>query len=254
MERLILKGAARCGTTITRDILSAHPDIYLTNEVRLYWVPYSFKTAEDYFKKLKQNVERMDANPPDWRPDNYCSIPDYVDMNNFVEDCMSHLQKDTVKDRILGAEKVLYGDRYRYFGDKGATPDTLRRMSKDLPYKLIFIVRDGRHVASSKIRLGWSSDIVRAVNDWTKTIGSTLDVIDKDYIIIRFEDYIDYPERNTNKMAKFLGVGKEKLFNIKQKLFSIEKAHKGYYKDYCPDWNKTFPKKTKQLLERLNYI
>ena len=126
MKKLILTGSSRCGTTITRDILSAHPKIWLTNELRVFFGKNPSRrtmgpclyadTAEEYFTALKNKVIKGEGVE-------YHKFPPGFDCNKMVEICEAHLKEDTLKDRLEAVYTALAGNKdFEWFGDKQASP------------------------------------------------------------------------------------------------------------------------------------
>lgn len=137
-------------------------------------------------------------------------------------------------------------------------------------FKFIHIYRDGRDSVSSGMRVWkekvfkggyrpWkdlnpkinSKDWADAINIWEKA-KSFIDV--SRYIDIKFEDYFDFPGRNSKKIANLLEIGSDKLINIERKLINIDEAHRGYYTEWVPDWKKTFHPDAIEALKFLGYI
>lgn len=241
--RIIVTGASRCGTTITGDIIGSHPSVYMARELRLYDLGYVRNTFQQIVNK---ELERP----------GYHRIK--INTSTFVSECESVLTKNTPNGRIQAAEKILFGQSL-HVGDKGgATSSTLRKMT--LPYKLIIVYRDGRDVAASGVRLGYTTKLgygkppysISAEENalaWARALGAMLGVVDaglvSDYLILKFEDY---PDKNIEKLSNYLGL------DLNLSSFDLERAHIGYYKELYPEWVKTFPKPAKDLLCRLKYI
>ena len=266
MKKLILTGSSRCGTTITRDILSDHPMIWLTNELRVFFDknPSRFAlgpclyadTAEEYFTALKNKVIKGEGVE-------YHKFPPWFDFNKMVELCLANLKEDTLEGRLEAVYTALVGNHnLDWFGDKQARPNVLLKMYElGIEYKLIVIYRDGRDVAASGARHKrglpppWSNDPVENAESWAGIFESLFDVLEKldpsMYVVIRFEDYILEPDKNFELMGELIGIDHNK-FN--KAMFKKEKAHMGYYPQWCPDWKQTFTEKSKTMLNRLGYI
>jgi hypothetical protein len=266
MKKLILQGSSRCGTTITRDILSAHPKIWLTNELRVFFGKNPSRqamgpclyagTAEEYFTALKNKVVKGEGVE-------YHKFPPGFDFNKMVELCLAHLKEDTLEGRLDAVYAALVGNNnLEWFGDKQAQPNVLIKMYElGIDYKLIIIHRDGRDVAASGARHGrgslppWSNDPVENADHWAQVFENQLPVLEKIdpsmYVFIRFEDYILEPDKNFELIGELLRVDPNE-FN--KTMFNKEKAHMGYYSQWCPDWEQTFTNRSKAMLKRLGYI
>lgn len=147
-----------------------------------------------------------------------------------------------------------------YIGDKTGIPEKFLR---DIKY--IHVYRDGRDSVASGMRMNYvfgkrwqpwkdmnpyknSKDWADSINRWNKT------KIDLDYLDIKFEDYIDYPEKNSKLMAKFLEVDNKPLIKAESSLIDIKQTHRGCYKKWCPNWEETFHPDAIELLKELYYI
>jgi hypothetical protein len=266
MNKIIIQGSSRCGTTITRDILSAHPKIWLTNELRVFCDKNPSKrvigpclyadTAEEYFTALKDKVIKGEG------PE-YHKFPPGFDFNKMVELCLAHLKEDTLEGRLDAVLSALAGKNdFEWFGDKQARLNVLIKMYElGINYKLIVIYRDGRDVAASGVRHKrglsppWSNNPVENADHWATVFEEQFPVLEKIdpsmYVLIRFEDYILKPDKNFELIGELLGVDPNEFDKT---MFNKAEAHMGYYTKWCPDWEQTFTDRSKAMLKRLGYI
>lgn len=253
MGRLILTGSSRCGTTITRHILSEHPDIYLTNELRLYWRTLLNKDPNIYFNYIKKMMVKGN---------NYSKLPKNFSKKLFNEICSS-FKDDTILNRILSAEKGIFMNPPRYFGDKGVNLSVLDRFFEiNLDFKLIFIYRDGRDVAYSGFRQlkdrtepPWSNDMPKNALHWAKKINGLLKRQEKNnWLAIKFEDYIENPDKNINKVADYLEIDSAPLFMARDRFINNKTSHIGYYKKGWPNWQTECPQQAINVLKKLGYL
>ena len=256
--RLIIKGSSRCGTTITRRILSKHSDIHITNELRMYcetitqrfgsYPALSADTPEEYFRSLLKKMRGGEGI-------GYHKLPVGFNKDTFVSQCLKAIKEDTMINRVEAVEQVLFSDKFKYCGDKGGDLTILTRLPNT---KIIFIHRDGRDVAVSGARFKrglkppWSNNPIANAHYWAENMSYIFDQLNQfeDYIVIRFEDYIDFPAKNFEKFTSFLGLGMMSY----TKYINRKKAHKGYYSKHWPNWKKTATPLTKEMLKELNYI
>jgi len=187
-------------------------------------------------------------------------VPEHVNFVNFEKRCTNDLKKDTLKNRIRAVESNIFKGT-KFFGDKGASIDVLLDMlNVGMVFKFIMIYRDGRDVAVSGVRHNrnlkppWSNSHVENIAAWQERIDGWLKVLNdntiSDHCILRFEDYIDNPGKNEEKVARLLGVKNIDL----ESGFSSKKSHSGYYKHMWKNWRKEIPKESLELLEKLNYL
>ena len=98
--------------------------------------------------------------------------------------------------------------------------------------KFIHIIRDGRDVASSYLKMERYDTILEAANRWTNSIelaqafGSK---IKDNYMEIRYEDLVTHPDKSIKKVCDFLDVvyNSDMLDHISQveKLGDTDKSH-----------------------------
>ena len=149
--RVLVVGRSRSGTTILRDILSSHKDVWITNELRTYNIvedkkdtPYhcvSVKdSAEEYFRFVGNKIQN-----------NYHKLYKKFDKNIFQQECMKNLKGNTLINKLEALETVLFENRFKIFGDKtGIAYDIFETLIKNnINFKVIHIYRDGRDVAFS---------------------------------------------------------------------------------------------------------
>lgn len=266
MSKLILSGSSRCGTTVTRRILCSNPDIWITNELRTFFheagnikmptrpVLYA-PTAKEYFEALVMKVKTGEGV-------DYHGFPTGFNFDTFVDDCMRNLHDDSLDGRLNAVCETIGGNRFKYIGDKGASHKVLLDMyEKGIEYKLIVIHRDGRDAAASgaRHRRGlkppWSNCCVENADHWAGNFEGLFSVLDKidnrNYTVLRFEDYIENPDLNYKKMADLLEVDVD---SFNKNIFKPDSSHMGYFPNHCPDWENTFTERSKTMLKRLNYI
>lgn len=266
MNKLILTGSSRCGTTVTRNILNSHPEIYMTNELRVFFDKNaSFKVKglclyaddpKEYFEALYHKVKRGEGLK-------YHRIPKNFNFDKFVLKCLKNLKKDTLENRIDAVFKTLtMGKEYTYVGDKGVTPAVLSRLNEeDINYKLIIIYRDGRDATASGIRSKrnlkppWSANASENADHWARNYKRWFDILDQinnsKYILIKFEDYVNEPAKNFDLISNFLDLD---ISEFNRSMINANRAHIGYYDKWCPDWEETFSEESKHMLRRLGYI
>jgi hypothetical protein len=163
-----------------------------------------------------------------------------------------------------------YLDNDFFGGDKIETPplNKLERLSKDKDFKFIHIYRDGRDSVSSGMRMNkvfgkeyrpWK-DMNPKINSkhWADAIFRWEEakkfIPQERRIDIKFEDYLDFPGKNSEFIADLLVIGKDELVIIEKKLVKPDESHRGYYKKWVPDWEISFHSKALEALRLLNYI
>ena len=133
---LIPFGSSRSGTTITMDILSAHKNIHVTNEVRVFLKNFVLdNNANDYFRALANKVGK-DLN--------YHRIPNKYDFKTrFPGAAAKYLKEDTLKGRLNAFCSVINEITSKdliYVGDKGAHVEVILKMEEEgIDYRVVYI-------------------------------------------------------------------------------------------------------------------
>lgn len=259
--RLLLAGHGRSGTTPTQRIINGCRNLWVTNEFCLYDYAFGYHPKGiditdplNYYNSLvcdKANVSNIGHYT-------YIDPPPNFEIAAFVQNCMYNYAFDDIELRINAVEKVLFGEKYKWFGDKTVFQEVIEDMYlAGIPYKLIFIIRDGRDNVASRIKANFKtmSGLTRDYV-WAKYIFDWIEFKKKlnedDFIELRFEDF--QTELNVCKIVDFLGLDIKELLQSQKNNFNAERAHPGHYKKYVPDWEKTFCSEAKEALNILGYI
>lgn len=246
-------GSSRSGTTITRNIISRHPKIHITNELRIYSPKLFSKDPGVYFHSIQRELNRYS--------NDYHKLPRKLNKKHFASACMKKLKKDTIENRLIVVEGLLFNNTFEFLGDKGGEIGVINRLHRlGIKCELIYIHRDGRDVASSGVRSRrnikppWSSDAVANAKHWAHRVNTFIKnpVDAKKHIVIRFEDYMLSPGKNMKAIEDFLGV--KGLVKFEKSMIAPKKAHISGYKKHCPNWEKDFPKWVKDVLKELDYV
>lgn len=178
---IIIVGAARSGTTYLTNLLNSHPDVCISNEIRLFvWA----------HKSLNELPQKRDVI--------------YRERERFVR----HLYESYPE--LIRSFYASYGGGKRYWGDKNPHylipdyPSCLETICRLFPrVHFIHIIRDGRDVVMSGLRgvwrdftrvhLMWRSHIIRAL-----ALAQTLPA--GQYFEVRYEELI----RNDTAVARHI--------------------------------------------------
>lgn len=163
-------GTQRSGTTLLTRILSAHPTIFIQNEMQLPSIFAGKSTIEIIDKLIKQYDDRTGK--------------------SFKE--------------LISKENMLWGLK-----DPQLT-EYIPQLRMFLPEsKFIIIVRDGRGVTNSYMENKWGlgTNAYYGALRWKQEVQAQLDFMDEtpnNFIFIRYEDIIDDLESALRNICKFL--------------------------------------------------
>ena len=192
-------GVTRSGTTLLRLMLDSHPELAIPGET--HWVPKLIKA----FERSPQTAEDA-AN----------MAIDHKRWGDF------HLDAEELRARISDLDPVTAADAIRAFylsyaeregktryGDK--TPGyvrEMRRIQRVLPEaRFIHIIRDGRDVSLSHMRMNWGPETYeQSARLWRNRIRKARKMapsIDH-YVEVRFEDLVDDTEGVLRTVCDFI--------------------------------------------------
>jgi hypothetical protein len=192
-------GVTRSGTTLVRLMLDAHPELAIPGET--HWVP-----------KLIKAVERSKQSSDDLAD----LIIDHKRWGDF------HLDADELRRRIhavdppnaadvIRAFYLLYAEREgkSRYGDK--TPGYVQemlRIQRVLPEaRFIHIIRDGRDVSLSHLRMNWGPETyAESARLWRNRIRKARKQAPKvdHYMEVHFEDLVDDTEGVLRRLCDFV--------------------------------------------------
>lgn len=256
-RRLAVHGIGRSGTTWVARTINSHPDIWITNEFILYDMPFGThvqgrsdpEDASQYFNRLtyktawNQTEEHFWDIPPTFKED-------------FVSKCMEKLNGRDASDKanwIRCVEEVLYKD-YKFFGDKVLEVSALKQMlHSGLPYRLVYVLRDGRGNYCSRRRSQFGGDYIAT---WTRGLREWFEFRDElgesKYFVVRFEDLMYRPKITIAALCEWIGVEAKPIM---QGFFrDRRKNHFESWKFEIPQWQKLFVGESFEMLKRTGYV
>jgi hypothetical protein len=188
-EPLFLAGSERSGTTLLRLMLDHHPSIAFHFEfefaVEMIDDDGTFPPVEAYRAWVASN--RM------FRGSGATLDPslDYPQLvNSFLEQ-----KRRRNKKQLVGATVHTHFDRLL-----SVWPDA----------RYIHIIRDGRDVARSCIRMGWSGNVWTGADRWIEAerIWTTLRkrLPESRYCEVRYEGLLEHPRETLGAICEFIGV------------------------------------------------
>ena len=251
MGALILKkppffiiGVGRSGTTLIRLMINNHPNIA---------IPYESHFITKYHEKLNDYGDLNNKNNlikivSDILAEELLSKWDHsFKLENIVTDISENTLKgifDSIyKNYAKSKGKIRWGDKSDYL-------DRMYVINEIFPEsKFIHIVRDGRDVASSVLKLDWGpNDIIAAAEWWNnyvnlaKCMGAMIG--EERYIEVRYEDLVQDSENELKRICSFLDeeFSTEMLNYYKSSKTSVPNEFKGlhYNTDKPPKASRTY--------------
>ncbi|UGV40306.1 sulfotransferase [Methanococcoides orientis] len=217
-------GSGRSGNTLLRAILTNHskvsipPESYvLPNTVRKFQI-YNFLPWEELVKLILGEFESHDQFTM-WE----------INIHDVYERVLNLEENNRSLAKIIDEVYCYYSEQkfpgFEIWGDK--TPgNTLSLGWIDLLYndaKYIHIIRDGRDVVSSYLKMGRYNNIKDACERWNDSINvatsfGRMKGSDK-YIEIIYEDLVSNPKKEIIKICEFIGIEfEEKMFTYHQEI------------------------------------
>lgn len=186
-QPIFLVGAERSGTTLLRLMLDCHPNIAFQSEFEFvvdYFQNDNYPSLEDYYEHLATDRIFQSGN---WSIDRHLNYPQLV--NSFL------IQKREATGKYFIGATV-----HRHF-------DRLLDIWSDA--KFIHIVRDGRDVARSCMKMNWAGNVWTGGDRWLEAehLWSQLksSLTEDRYIEVRYETLISQPEQTLSDLSHFIG-------------------------------------------------
>lgn len=225
---VFLIGSERSGTTLLRLMLDHHPDIafnleseFLVSEISSAG---SFPDVAGYRRTLQQDRVFRHS---DFR------VRDDLDFRGLVNDFLRQkLERD--RKRIVGAT-VHYGfSRLQYLWPRA---------------KYIYLLRDGRDVASSVVEMGWAGNVFAGAKWWLDAEREWAEFqrsLARDrWIEVRYEDLVAKSEAQLRRVCEFIGViFSERMFDyVESSSYALPDASQS------SKWRRKIAPKDLELLE-----
>lgn len=243
-DPFFIVGVGRSGTTLLRLMLHSHPRLAIPYETHFLTQYVDEHTdVEEHLPDaaLRSLIERMLAEPMLAQWDESFSVDEVVaaargnDLRAAV---------DAVYRCYANAKgKARWGDKSDYL-------DRMHLINRLFPTaRFIHIVRDGRDVAASVMRMTWGpTDLIAAAHWWDEHVrlGRRMGAIlgPSRYTEVRFEDLVAAPQETLTRLCEFLGEAYEPamLDYHRESAAAIpeERKHQHYNNDTPPDANRTY--------------
>lgn len=186
-EPIFLIGAERSGTTLLRLMLDCHPNIAFECEFEYvvdYFAENNYPSVAKYYEHLETDRIFQSSG---FAIDRSFDYPQLV--NSFLVQ-----KKEQAGKYFVGATV------HRHF-------DRLLKIWSDA--KFIHIIRDGRDVASSCVKMNWAGNVWTGCDRWLEVEKLWLQLkpnLDSSrYLEIHYEDLIAEPQDTLDYICKFIG-------------------------------------------------
>ena len=226
-------GSGRSGNTLLRSILSGNSDISIPPES--YRLPFAIKKFHIFNNREWNEVVREVLHEFEDCKEFYTWEIDIKDVRKRLENMTdSKRTLSNIFDELFCTYAEKHSPKSKIWGDK--TPMNtlyLDWLGPVFPQsKFIHIIRDGRDVASSYLKMERYGTILEAANRWINSIElaqSFGSKIKEDYMEIRYEDLVTNTESEIQRVCDFLNIKYDSamLDHTKQvgKLGDTDKSH-----------------------------
>ena len=226
-------GSGRSGNTLLRSILSGNSDISIPPES--YRIPFAIKKFHIFNNRDWEDIVPQVLKEFEDCKEFYTWEIDITDVQKRLEDIAdSKRTLSNIFDELFCTYAEKHSPGSKIWGDK--TPMNtlyLDWIGTVFPRsKFIHIIRDGRDVASSYLKMERYDTILEAANRWINSIESAQSFgskIKENYIEIRYEELVTKPEEVIKDTCDFLDIDYDSkmLDHTKQvkKLGDTDKEH-----------------------------
>jgi len=280
-KAIFIGGTGRCGTTLFVDLLNTHKDIAAFGETKVVrhtqnllreFVNFSPDKQKEILAKFKQlwltKFYKFQATNPTNSKDNWRGLHRWFTKTEIL-DCLpilDRLQEIYTKEKsydIYGTFITALFNKYTEKQEKKYWAEKTPANSVYAPFlaqcfdnlKLINIIRDGRDVACSLLKVSWGPDEPREALDWwafllKKALTAQKKLPQNSFLNVRYEDIVLKTEPTLHRVIDFLGVDwDDNLFS-----FNFNRSSIGQYqKELDPETLQYAKDKYGTLLSMLGY-
>ena len=209
VKPIFIVGVGRSGTTLIRQMINCHSQIAIPYESHFIT---KYLSKKNLYGQLSVD-ENLSALVDDILSEPILKNWDYVPgkkqiLDSIAERDMASIFSAFFSQYALHHDKLIWGDKSDYLHQ-------MHKIKSLYPQaKFIHIVRDGRDVALSVMKMKWGPNNIReAANWWSEhvrlgySMGRMLS--SKQYYEVRYEDLVADPEKYLNEICRFVGVNFE---------------------------------------------
>ena len=205
-EPFFIVGVGRSGTTMLRLMLTSHPSIA---------VPYESHFLTRYYEKLDsygalEQRENLETLLRDILSEELLLSWDHeFDFDELISEIAEPVTLGSVFNAVYlnyarAKNKVRWGDKSDYL-------DRMHIVYDIFPdAKFIHIVRDGRDVVNSVLKLPWGPKDILAGAEWWSDHVKMAQIVGRvlgksRYLVVKYEDLVANPESELTRVCEFLG-------------------------------------------------
>jgi hypothetical protein len=201
---VFIVGVGRSGTTLLRLMLHHHPEIA---------IPYESHFIDEYYDHLADYGDLHDEANLKRLVDAILAEPllKMWDHTFTTEGVQSRIRERSLSGVLnVVYEEYAAGKGKTRWGDKSDYLDRMYVINELFPNaQFIHIIRDGRDVARSVLKLPWGpNDIIRAAEWWERYVWlgrRTGRMLGKErYAEVKYEDLLESPERELRRLCQYL--------------------------------------------------
>jgi O-antigen/teichoic acid export membrane protein len=208
MDVAFIVGAPRSGTTLLASILSRHSEIAVPPETSFF--------LRTYAKRFWFNCwNRNDKNKRERMVDLLFTNTRFLDLGLTKDQVLNEFKKYPIGyDFLFRASLQAFATMHGKTRVVEKTPDHIENMDTILKWypnaKIILIIRDGRDVVGSLMRIAWTHKNMERHAAYWAWCARTAMRFAKQYpdkiFLIRFEDLISEPIKTVQGLCIFLGI------------------------------------------------
>lgn len=207
-------GTGRCGTTIIAQMLNAHSNICVPHEIQILF-EYSnngkrlnevFASGENLHLSSADYIALVAARCPH-RFDLYFDYEFFFESLVYPIKDLKALVNALYEAIVASRQKTIFLEQTPWYGQR---IDIINSLFPDAKY--IHVVRDGRDVAISYAKTPWWHDSVeKNLERWAGEINHITEQAHNilkpaQMLMVRYEDLVDFPEKELRRCSLHLGV------------------------------------------------
>ncbi|MFH7320744.1 sulfotransferase family protein [Desulfurivibrio sp. D14AmB] len=228
---IFLIGSERSGSTLLRLMLSHHPQLAFHSESDYIIQPLINQKEEPKGRELREYYVFLRGNRA------------FRGSGFIIDGSLSYreLLRSFLRQKIMLTGKPIVGMTV-HFG--------FEHLPKIWPEaRYIHLVRDGRDVAHSAMKMGWYGNVWAATERWKNAIASydklNAQISSSNIIEVRFEQLVSNPETELARLSDFIRISYDKSFFDYSKTSSYSSP--GQKK--AANWRDHFTRETTRLVE-----